>query len=426
MRREADVRSESPRDREGGRRAGTAGEPFGLLAGEILRCVMGCAREYVRVVLHLAKLAPDWVETYTVPPDVVAAAEADAPSAKELRESTEELLQRVRGEEPDALRRRWLVAQLRGISAALLWLEGERPGYRALFERCHGAPVESVPESQFEQAHALLDRALPGTGDAPRRYRAWRDAQLIPPGRLKASLELLASEMRRRCRERFELPDGEQVIWEVVSNETWAGNAHYCGQGKTRIRVNADFPIAAPRLLELVCHEAYPGHHTDAVCKDVGLIQQAGRDELAMFVSPTPQALVCEGLACCALEALLGDEAEQIAAECLRPAGIAYDHLTAAAVREAETLLLPVRSNIALMLDDGATSSEAQNFARSWLLDDVEQIDKAIDEIRGRAWRPYESCYPVGLALCRQYLGTDPGRFGDLLNQQLTPADLLQ
>jgi hypothetical protein len=68
-------------------------------------------------------------------------------------------------------------------------------------------------------------------------------------------------------------------------------------------------------------------------------------------VYPTPQPLISEGLASYAVRALLGHDGERIAAECLRPLAIPYDHETAAVVREAEELLLPVRSNIALMLD---------------------------------------------------------------------------
>jgi hypothetical protein len=134
--------------------------------------------------------------------------------------------------------------------------------------------------------------------------------------------------------------------------------------------------------------------------------------------------LIAEGIAECAIEALLGADAEAIAAECLRPAGIAYDHVTAAAVRQAEALLLPVPSNVALILDDGATSAEAHEYARTWLLEDAELIDMAITHLEAPAWRPYESCYPVGRGLCRCYAADDAGRFATLLHRQLTAADL--
>lgn len=386
---------------------------------------MSLGRDYLQIVLRLRKLVPGWVESYVGPAklaDAVDAAEPD--SADELHECVHEFAERVRREEVDSDRRRWLVAQLDAISTALQWLAGERFGYSTLFERCHGVAVQLVADRQFEQAHALLDRALPGHGEVAVRYRAWRETQLISRDRLQESLELLARDMRARCREVFGLPEGEQVIWEVVSGEPWAGNAEDLGGRRTRVRINGDLPISSPRLLELVCHEAYPGHHTEAVCKDASLIQPAGREELTVYVYPSPQAVISEGLACHAITALLGDDAEKIAADCLKPRGIAYDHETAAVVRRAEELLLGVRSNIALMLHDGTPSAQAHEYARTWLLDESEQIDKAIAHLEDRSWRPYESCYPVGLAVCQRYVATDPRRFHDLLHRQLTPADL--
>ena len=250
------------------------------------------------------------------------------------------------------------------------------------------------------------------------------ETQLVAPERLQAGLELLAAEMRRRCRERYALPEDEHVIWNLVSGGSWAGTADYLGQRATRVRINVDLPISSPRLLELVCHEAYPGHHTESVCKDASLIRPAGRDEFSVFVYPSPQAVMSEGLASHAIEALLGPDAERVAADCLQQAGIAYDHETAVAVREAETLLLSVRSNVALLLDRGTPSPIAREYARAWLLDDTGQIDKAITNLEARTWRPYESCYPVGLTLCRHYAATDQQRFCDLLHMQLTPRDI--
>jgi hypothetical protein len=388
---------------------------------------MALATDYLKLVLRLGRLVPGWVQYYVGPPelaDIVAAEEA--PSSEELQETVHELAERVRREVSELDRRRWLLAQLGAISTALSWLGGESFDYATLFERCHGARVELVPDEQFEQAHELLDRALHGKGDIGARYRAWRETQLVPRERLQLGIEVLSAEMRRRCREAFDLPEAEQVTWELVGGERWAGNSAYLGKLRSLIRINADLPISSPRLLELVCHEAYPGHHSESVCKDARLTTLVGRDELSVYVYPTPQAVMSEGLASYALEALLGSDAEQIAAERLRPAGISYDPETASVIRQAETLLLPVRSNIAFMLHQGARSDVARDYARAWLLDDTEQIDQAITHLEARSWRPYESCYPVGLALCRAYAGTDRSRFQDLLEQQLTPHDLVE
>ena len=380
---------------------------------------------YLDIALRLRRLVPDWVDSYAGPPELAAAVEAQATdSVRELGARVDEVAARVTREVAQPDRRRWLLAQLSGIATALRWLDGERPAYTDLFERCHGATVERVADAQFEQAHALLDRALPGVGDVAARYRAWRETQLVPRDHLQAGIDVLAGEMRRRSDEHFDLPADEEVMWELVTDEPWAGYADYLGRRRSRIRINVDLPIGGFRLLELVCHEAYPGHHSEHACKEANLVGREGCEELLVFVYPTPQPVMAEGLACCAVGALLGDQADRVAATCLAQAGVSYDHETAAGIREAQELLLPVRSNIVLMLDDGASARQARDYAREWLLEDAELIDKIIDALDGRSWRPYESCYSVGLALCRQYMSSGRGSFHHLLHGQLTPADL--
>jgi hypothetical protein len=379
---------------------------------------------YLEIALRLRRLVPDWVDSYVGPPDLSDAVDRDPPpAAGELGEKVEELRQRVQEEEALVDRRAWLLAQLQGIATALRWLSDPSVDYSRRFALSHGARLEAAPETRFEAAHALLDGALPGPGDLSTRFQAWEKTQLVTRDRLHEGLELLGREMRRRCHQMFELPEDERVTWEVVAGARWLGHAEYLGERHTRIQINADIPISSLRLLELVCHEAYPGHHTDHVCKDVSLIHGAGRAELSVFVYPSPQALLSEGLASYAVEALLGEEADEAAARCLAPAGIAYDTETGRVVRQADELLLPVRSNIALMLDGGMTSGAAREYARAWMLEDAKHIEQAIDHLEAGSWLPYESCYPVGLELCRSYASAG-GQFADLLHRQLTPADL--
>lgn len=387
--------------------------------------VVDLGSRYLELVLRFRKLAPSLVEDFTGPGCVARAIDAERPrSPSELFELAQELRRLVREQEMDSDRRQWLSAQLAAISTALAWLGGKRFTYRELAARCHGVNAGPVPEDQFELAHGKLDRVLPGHGGVRERYQAWAATQLVPGGLLLAGMRALAGELRRRSDEMFDLPADEEVVFELVSDEPWAGSANYKGGLRTRIAINQDLPIGSFRLLELVSHEAYPGHHTEAACKDADLIIGRGHTELAVYVYPSPQALLSEGIACHALEVLLGEEAEEVAARCLRPLGISYDAEIAATIREAEQLLLGVRPNIAIMLDEEYVSREqARAYARRWMLQDDEQVDRAVASLEGRVWRPLESCYPAGLEFCRRFTSGDPARFRRLLHEQMTPAE---
>src|SRR6185312_14566722 len=112
-----------------------------------------------------------------------------------------------------------------------------------------------------------------------------------------------------------------------------------------------------------------------------------------------------------------GEEADALAAECLRPLGIPYDLEIAALYRHLYTALLPLRSNLAMLLDEGQSQAEARAYARRWLLEDDAYVDKIVTSFSSRGWRPYESCYPEGLAVCRRFVDGDRTRFRRLLEE---------
>ena len=309
---------------------------------------------YLEVVLRFAKLAPELVHCWCGPPEIATRVEAEPPpTPATLRAQIRELL--------DVEEDRWVRAQLEALEVATRWLDGRRFEYAELVERCHGVRPELTPEDVFAAAHRRLNEALPRRGSLVERYRTWLATQVVPVEALPAALDALVRELRERTRRKFGLPEGESADVELVSGERWAGFTRYLGGGRSRILINTDLPIPSFRLLEIVAHEIYPGHHADAAWKDN-----------PVMVYPTAQPLVSEGTAMVALEALLGDDAEEVAAACLRPLGIPYDVETAAVVRSAKEALVPLQQNIELL---GLSREEARAYARRWLLEPDESVD---------------------------------------------------
>ena len=387
---------------------------------------MDLGTAYLEIALRLRRLAPWLVESYTGPRELAARIDAERPvPADELREQVRALDGAVREHDIENDRRVWLCAQLAALDTALGFLAGEPFSYLELVEHCHGVTPTFVPESAFADAHDRVRDALPGSGDLRERYQRAMAGQRVPPERLLDGLRALAGELRRRTGELVDLPSDEEVSFDLARDEPWGGYADYLGNARSHVRINQDLPISSVRLLELAGHEAYPGHHTEHACKHARLIGR-GRLELAVYLYPTPQALVAEGLAMVALDAVGGEEADALAAECLRPLGIPYDIEIAALYRHLYTALLPLRSNLAMLLDEGQSQTEARAYARRWLLEDDAYVDKIVTSFSSRGWRPYESCYPEGLAICRRFVDGDRTRFRRLLEEQLTTVDLLR
>jgi hypothetical protein len=387
---------------------------------------MDVGARYLELVLRFRRRAPSLVESYAGSAELARRVDAEASLTEaELAEQAADLRAQINRSGLEGDRRVWLDGQLRGIEAACEWLGGTPLGYRELVRRCHGVEPVQADESQFEQAHEIIVRELPGRGSPRERFTAWMAGQQVKGEQLVAGLEALARDLRRRSHERWSLPDEEAITIKIARGQPWAGNADYQGGLRTLIQINDELPIAAWRMVELIAHEAYPGHHTEHVCKDVALVRGQNRTELSVWVYTTPQALMAEGIAMLAPEILLGEEIEEVGARCLRPLGIAYDTAGSAAVRRAKGLLVAVRANLALMLDEGRIDRAGMRaYARRWLLEDDGHIDRVVESQCKRQWPPYESCYPEGLRACRRFVGGDADRFGQLLREQLTPATL--
>jgi len=224
----------------------------------------------------------------------------------------------------------------------------------------------------------------------------------------------------------FGLPENESVEFALVADEPWSGFNYYLGGLRSRVVINIDLPVLSTSLGHLVAHEAYPGHHTERVRKEVGLVRRHRCWEESIVVIGTPQNLLAEGLADLGLEVVMGSRPEATEAEHLRPLGISYDPDVVAVVRQASEALGGVRANAALRLwEDQADPDRVIDEVARWSLTTRARAAKQVEFLLHPTWRAYIFCYVEGLPLCRAFVAGDRARFARLVTEQLTPQDLL-
>jgi hypothetical protein len=161
----------------------------------------------------------------------------------------------------------------------------------------YGVTPPLLNEGEISRARAELERLLPGEGPLFSRYAEFQRRFLIPPEKLPEAIDRALEESRRRTRERIELPAREAVQVESVSGAPWPSFARYLGDSRSVVQINRDYPLTPGDLLEIACHEAYPGHHVLNVLREK-LEPPEGRE-----------AFLHEGLASYAVElAFPGDE----------------------------------------------------------------------------------------------------------------------
>jgi hypothetical protein len=375
------------------------------------------SEDYIRLCLRLGRHVDGLVDSYYGPAEL-----DDEVKAEPLREPTElvrdaaALLAEAEDE--------WLRTQLVGLETVARKLAGEEIPYADEVERCYGVRPRSVPEAEFERAHAELDRVLPGDGSLEARYQAWREGNPIPRERLTAVLESIVADLRRRTAELVGLPEGEEAELEFVTNKPWLAYNYYLGGLRSRVDVNLDTPMAPSLVLELVAHELYPGHHTEHAWKEQLLVRGQGRLEESVLMIGTPQSLIAEGIAGLAPEVVVENQ-DELTAELLAPFGIDYDAEAGAGARRAKRLFDRVGANTALLLyEEGASEKEAKSYLKRWALVSNQWATQSMRFLTDPIWRSYVPTYAEGYRVCAAWVDGDISRFRRLLTEQVTPADL--
>ncbi len=378
---------------------------------------------YVQLGLRLGKHLEGLVDGYFGPPELKDAVDAEEPAdPKALGEEARALLADVESWDAEPQRRRWLADQVEGLVCVTELVAGTKVGWRDAVRRCYGLDVEPVPEERFAAAHEHLDAALPGDGDLAERLQAWNRSQEVPAEKVMPAFEALVELLRPETSKLIELPKGERIDAETVTDQPWSAYNWYLGERKSRIEINTDLPMRSYVFAHLVAHEGYPGHHTEHSCKEARLVQELGRVEASILLIHTPECLVSEGIAQNAIEQVLGEDWPTQAAERLGHLGIPFDADVARAVVEAYHRLDDVSVNISYYVsEEGWGEEQAVAYHQRWALSEEDRARKSVAFATHPIWGIYVPTYSHGYRLVK----SSQLPFSRLLTEEFTTADLL-
>ena len=313
-------------------------------------------------------------------------------------------------------------------------LSGQRFIMQEVIQRCLDLEPVWQPESEFERALALLDQALPGTGDLRGRYLKFRQETVLPPQQPELVLRLMLrmlSEARRRTQRFVNLPEKEELDVNVVREKPYGAANWYLGGYRSRLELNVDHPVNLLALLYQMCHEGYPGHHTEFVLKEKYLYHASGYTEQSIFIVG-PQLVIAEGIASLAQEMIFTPEeiekwlTEQIFTE----AGIPVSNLDLPKISEAfaANMLDDLDANLALMLWDGHSDEELVEYALEYTPHTQEQIRRVVQSLKSPLRQIYAFTYSQGKRLMRPLLQDDNRCqvFRRLLTEPIYPSLLAE
>ena len=383
---------------------------------------------YLTLGLRLGRHVDGLVDAYYGPPELAAAVEAESPIAPgDLAAEADSLAQSVAAApELDPQRRGWLEDQIRGVRTYAGVLAGESISYADEVERCYGVRPERGSRRCLQRG-ARAARAPPAgrrrSARASRSLAQRAPCRRRPPG---SSSDRGSEILRARTARLLDLPAGEAVAVEAVSDEPWWAFNYYLGNLRSRVVINLDQPAMASDIVKLAAHEVYPGHHTEHAVKEQRLIRDGGLLEEALQLVPTPQSLISEGIAEAGLGVLLDEELSEELVAALADQGHDADLDEAMAIGEAQRPLGRIGVDAALMIhEEGGTEDDARSYVERWGLRTPARAAHSVRFVTDPTWRAYVITYTAGQDLCEAYIDGDPGRFRRLLTEQVRGVDLL-
>jgi hypothetical protein len=381
---------------------------------------------YIALAFDLEAHIEGFVDAYFGPPELKERPGRREPAA--IVAAIAALREAVAASDYPAQRKGYLDVQLRGMETSARRLAGEPIAYADEVRGCFDIEPVYTPEDTFERANAELEALLPGAGSLAERMEAWRRSFEVSPEVARQMIDRITAEARRRTAALVALPEGEAVRFELVRDKPWGGYNWYLGDSRSLVEINTDLPIKANALLDLICHEAYPGHHAEHALKERRLFRELGWGEQAIQLINTPECVVSEGIATLAADIVFGDDAYTWAAEHLYPlAGIAGDPEREARIVAAQWSLRALSGNAAILLHErGADPEDVMRYIMRYGLRTEREARQSLRFIATPLWRTYTFTYFVGRQILGAWLdrGDRRERFVRLLTEQLYPSVL--
>ena len=396
-------------------------------------------KDYVLLQFRMDKAIRKFTESrlvdyYYGPPEWKAAVETEEETpAPDLVRAAMALLDTLPVQGFEAHRVTYLSKQVIALETVCRKLNGETFSLQDEVQRCLDIRPTWTAETQFEEGQAMLDELLPGEGSIFDRRQALRKRYELArekSGLLMGFMQRAMAEARRRVQAFVEMPQSEEVELAIVTDKVYGGDNWYLGDFRSHVDINTDLPTQMGWLMGLICHECYPGHHTEFVLKEQLLYRERGYMEQTIAPIICPQSVISEGIATSAFDMIFtSNEAEQWAVEHLYPeAGIEPAAVDMEKLYRAEELMAGIDGNARFMLSEGRSDEEVKQYVAKYAMLPDEYAQKSVEFLKDPFHEAYIFTYFYGRQLMKPWLeGSDKQAvFKRFLTEQLCPSDLVR
>lgn len=281
-------------------------------------------RRYLGLAVALGDRDPDSIDFYvsTDPAGVPVRSNPPGLGALHARaiQLRADLLSKSASPVLDVSRRQFLLDQVAALLFRIEQLSGEA---RPFDEESHILFGVTAPQDTHAADRAATRRQvaelLGGSGKLAAAYSRYDAHFIVPAQRVPAVLEAALQSCRAVTVQHVTLPQNERVRIEYVSQKPWSAFSRYMGDSQSLLQINMDYPLTVDRILNLACHEGYPGHHVFNLLRDKKLVREMHREEFDVQPTFSPQSYLSEAAASYAPLLLSDDERLRIERDTLFP-----------------------------------------------------------------------------------------------------------
>lgn len=259
------------------------------------------AQQFVTLALQLGLHDRKEVDAYFGPAEISARTKGKAPALEELQASASKLLAESQSNPPppdQADRAKALDEQLRHFTALLDMLAAQ---IRLPFDE-EARQIYGIDASAYGQASSAparveqLDQLLPGSGPVPFRVAKYRNQFVVPADKREKIFARAMEECRKRTLDHWQLPEDERLDVQFT-RDVGAAWHKYEGKHHSTLKVN---PIAIAylgQMIDVACHEGYPGHHAQFLVMEADAGPGGLPVELTVALMRSPANVLREGAA---------------------------------------------------------------------------------------------------------------------------------
>ena len=265
------------------------------------------AQQYVKLVLATGVHNSDEVDMFYGPPEWQREAATKRASIMDIQRGTANLVDGLSSLPPAAdtgleRRRQNLLIQANALRRYLDVLSGTHLSFDEESRSVYGLAAPLIDDASLGALVDKLDGALPGVGPVAARLERFTDALTVPPDRMPAVVDAALKACRAQTAEHLPLPEKEHVEIAYVHDRPWSAYARYQGAFTTRIEINIDLPRRPDQILDLMCHEGYPGHHVQYSLLEARFVGERGWVEYQIAPFFSPASALAEGAATAAVD----------------------------------------------------------------------------------------------------------------------------